>query len=56
MNRQRYAFFAGIGVLIGSLLAYIIVSDGLQAEDIQRALFVGITATTIQDGISSSWT
>ena len=46
-------FFAGIGVLLGSLLSDIILGDGIQSVDIRQASLVALIAATIQWWLSS---
>lgn len=57
MNRYKNILVAGTGVFIGSILADLIFGgDGIQAEDLQQAILVGLIAGAIQYWMSRNRT
>lgn len=48
MNRVASILVASIGVFAGSLLADVVLGDGIQTEDLQQAAMVALIAAAIQ--------
>jgi hypothetical protein len=48
MNRSFNALVASLGVVAGSLLADVVLGDGIQLEDLEQAAMVGLIAAAIQ--------
>lgn len=54
MNRGVAIFIASVGVFLGSLLADVLLGDGIQSEDINQAAMVAVIAAAIQWWLSRS--
>lgn len=48
MNRTLNIMIASMGIFAGSLLADVLLGDGIQTEDISQAAMVGLIAAAIQ--------
>ena len=46
-------FLASFGVLLGSLLSDVLLGDGIQAEEVNRAAMLALIAAAIQWCLSS---
>jgi hypothetical protein len=52
VKRNLNIFIASVGTFVGSLLADVVLGDGIQSDDMQQAAMVGIVAAGIQWWIS----